>query len=255
MAGHYEHFGPVLPKMTKLSLPRHFWVIHVKVASLMRLLVVEDEPRILSFLVRGLESEGFAVDSERDGASALRRAALSRYDLVVLDLLLPRLDGLSVLRELQQRRPGMPVVILSARADLQTKLRGFELGASDYVSKPFALDELIARIRAHIRHFGAGSDDGQVLEAGPLALDLARRQVRIGELVADLSDREFKLLHQLVRHAGEVVSRERLLSEVWGYHFDPCSNVVDVCVRRLRKKLGSDAPIETVRNAGYRLAS
>jgi two-component system, OmpR family, copper resistance phosphate regulon response regulator CusR len=222
----------------------------------MRILVVEDEPRIVSFLVRGLESEGFTVDSELDGIAAIRAATIRRYDLVVLDLLLPKLDGLSVLRELQHRRPHLPVVILSARGDLQTKLRGFELGATDYVPKPFALDELIARIRAHLRRSRAGLDGNRaVLQAGALVLDLARRQARIGALVADLSDREFKLLHELARHPGEVLSRERLLSEVWGYHFDPCSNVVDVCIRRLRKKLGPDAPIETVRHAGYRLVA
>jgi DNA-binding response OmpR family regulator len=219
----------------------------------MRILVVEDEPRILSFLVRGLESEGFLVDSAPDGAAALRDAAHGRYDLVVLDLLLPRVDGLTVLRQLQRSRPDLPVVILSARTDLATKLRGFELGASDYVPKPFALDELIARIRVQLRHMSSGAADGNVVRAGALVLDLARRQARIGALVADLSDREFRLLHQLILHPGEVVSRERLLSEVWGYHFDPCSNVVDVCIRRLRKKLGPDAPIETVRHAGYRL--
>ena len=187
---------------------------------------------IVSFLSRGLESEGFTVDSELDGVSALHRIGERRYDLVVLDLLLPRLDGLSVLRELQQSRPDLPVVILSARSDLPTKLRGFELGASDYVPKPFALDELIARIRAHLRHAGLAGTESSVLRAGPVVLDVPRRQARIGTLVADLSDREFKLLHQLVLHSGEVISRERLLSEVWGYHFDPCSNVVDVCIRR-----------------------
>ena len=165
---------------------------------------------------------------------------------------LPRLDGLTVLRELQQRRPELPVVIVSARADLETKLRGFGLGACDYVSKPFSLDELLARIRAQLRR-GHWGGDGNVLSAGALTLDLARRQARLGEVVAELSDREFRLLHHLVRHQGEVVSRERLLSDVWGYHFDPHSNVVDVCVRRLRKKLGAGAPIETVRHGGYRL--
>ncbi len=221
----------------------------------MRILVVEDESRILSFLVRGLESEGFTVDSAFDGAAALRSVAHGRYDLVVLDLLIPRVDGLSVLRELQRGRPELPVVILSARADLATKLRGFELGACDYLSKPFALDELIARIRAQLRHTSLAAAEGSVLRAGALVLDLARRQARIGTLVSDLSDREFRLLHQLVLHSGEVLSRERLLSEVWGYHFDPGSNVVDVCVRRLRKKLGPEAPIETVRHAGYRLVA
>jgi DNA-binding response OmpR family regulator len=219
----------------------------------MRILVIEDEPRILAFVSRGLEAEGFTVDAAGDGADGLRKAVLENYDLVVLDLLLPRLDGLAVLRELDQRRPGLPVVIVSARADLETKLRGFGLGACDYVSKPFSFDELLARIRAQLRRGQAGGD-GNVVSAGALTLDLARRQARLGEVVAELSDREFRLLHHLVRHQGEVVSRERLLSEVWGYHFDPRSNVVDVCVRRLRKKLGPEAPIETVRHGGYRLA-
>jgi DNA-binding response OmpR family regulator len=218
----------------------------------MRILVTEDEPRILSFLARGLEAEGFAVDSEGDGAEALRRAETARYDLVVLDLLLPRVHGLAVLSELKRRRPDLPVVVLSARADLPTKLRGFELGAPDSVAKPFSLDELIARIRVQLRQHAPG--DGNVVDAGRLRLDLARRRALVGDRVADLSDREFRLLHHLVLHAGEVVSRERLLSEIWGYHFDPGSNVVDVCIRRLRKKLGADA-IETVRHAGYRVAA
>lgn len=220
----------------------------------MRILVIEDEPRILSFLVRGLEGEGFTVSSAVHGAAGLERARALPPDLVVLDLLLPGLDGLTVLRELKQRRPELPVVILSARADLPTKLRGFELGASDYLAKPFALVELIARVRAQLRqsHWGG---DGNVVTAGALVLDLARRQARMGALVTDLSDREFRLLHHLVQHAGEVLSRERLLAEVWGYSFDPGSNVVEVCIRRLRKKLGPEAPIETVRHAGYRLVA
>jgi two-component system copper resistance phosphate regulon response regulator CusR len=218
----------------------------------MRILVIEDEPRILAFVSRGLEAEGFTVDAAGDGPNGLRRAVLGDYDLVVLDLLLPGLDGLAVLRGLQERRPDVPVVIVSARADLQTKLRGFGLGACDYVSKPFAFDELLARIRAQLRRGRAGGD-GTVVNAGALTLDLARRQARLGDVIAELSDREFRLLHHLVRHQGEVVSRERLLSDVWGYHFDPRSNVVDVCVRRLRKKLGADAPIETVRHGGYRV--
>jgi DNA-binding response OmpR family regulator len=218
----------------------------------MRILVIEDEPRILAFVSRGLEAEGFTVDAAGDGPGGLRQAVLEDYDLVVLDLLLPRLDGLTVLRELQQRRPELPVVIVSARADLETKLRGFGLGACDYVSKPFSFDELLARIRAQLRR-GQWGGDGTVLSAGALSLDLARRQARLGDVVADLSDREFRLLHHLVQHQGEVISRERLLSDVWGYHFDPHSNVVDVCVRRLRKKLGASAPIETVRHGGYRL--
>ena len=147
------------------------------------------------------------------------------------------------------------MLILSARGDMPTKLRGFELGAADFMPKPFSLDELLARIRVHLRpHAPPQVDDPKLVGAGRLVLDLARRQARLDEVVCDLSDREFRLLHHLAVHQGEVISRERLLTEVWGYSFDPGSNVVDVCVRRLRKKLGPVAPIETVRHAGYRLA-
>jgi DNA-binding response OmpR family regulator len=218
-----------------------------------RILVIEDEPRILEFLARGLEAEGFSVLGARDGQEGLRLAEKAACDLVILDLLLPRLDGLSVLRALETSRPDLPVVIVSARAELRTKLDGFGHGARDYLTKPFALDELLARVRVHLRH----PDDrgnGHVIRVGSLALDVARRQAQLGDRIVDLSDREFKVLHSLLECAGEVVSRERLLSEVWGYHFDPHSNVVDVCIRRLRKKLGPGAPIETVRHAGYRVA-
>jgi len=217
-----------------------------------RILVIEDEPRILDFVSRGLEAEGFSVLGARDGQEGLRIAEAVGCDLVILDLLLPRLDGLSVLRTLETKQPGLPVVIVSARADLTTKLNGFGLGARDYLTKPFSFDELLARIRVQLRR-PVERDNGYVLRAGALALDVARRQAQLGDQVVDLSDREFKVLHRLLECAGEVVSRERLLSEVWGYHFDPHSNVVDVCIRRLRKKLGPDSPIETVRHAGYRL--
>ena len=220
----------------------------------MRILVIEDEPRILAFLSRGLEAEGFVVDGASDGPAGLAHAVAGRYDLVVLDLLLPKLGGLELLRQLQRERPDLPVVIVSARSDLPTKLRGFDLGACDYISKPFSFDELLARVRAQLRS-RRGVDSGSVIQAGTLTLDVARREARLGDVVAELSDREFRLLHHLLRHQGEVVSRQRLLSEVWGYHFDPRSNVVDVCVRRLRQKLGSDAPIETVRHGGYRLSA
>jgi len=239
--------------MTELSFAGHLHVIwFMVVRAFMRILVIEDEPRILGFLVRGLEGEGFSVDAARNGGEGLKRARRDNYDLVLLDLLLPGLDGLSVLNELNHARPELPVVIVSARSDLQTKLRGFGLGAADYLSKPFSFDELIARIRVQLRKAKQG-ENGHVVRAGTLVLDLARREARFGTVTAQLSDREFRVLHHLVEHPGEVISRERLLSEVWGYHFDPGSNVVDVCIRRLRKKLGADAPIETVRHAGYRL--
>jgi DNA-binding response OmpR family regulator len=218
------------------------------------MLVVEDEARIRAFLARAFEAEGFVVDVVDNGEAGLAFALADRYEFVILDLLLPGRDGLDVLRELHRRRPELPVLILSARGDLATKLRGFELGAVDYLAKPFSLDELLARARVQLRRAGA-ADGGTVLRVGRLELNLASRQVRIEERIVDLADREFRLLHFLLAHAGEVVSRERLLSEVWGFDFDPRSNVVEVCVRRLRRRLGAEAPIETVRNAGYRAAA
>ena len=220
----------------------------------MRILIVEDEPRIREFLAGAFEAEGFPVDVAEDGEGGLARALKGSYELVILDLMLPGRDGLDVLRELNALRSDLPVLILSARADLPTKLRGFELGAVDYVAKPFSLDELLARARVHLRRAHVG-DDGVTIRVGELVLDLASRRARVGSTVAELSDREFHVLHFLMRHVGEVVSRERLLAEVWGYDFDPRSNVVDVCVRRLRSRLGPESPIETVRNAGYRAAA
>jgi DNA-binding response OmpR family regulator len=220
----------------------------------MRILLIEDETRIQAFVRRGLEAEGYGVVTADDGDDGLSLARSGDWDLVVLDLLLPGLSGLRVLQEVHREQPQLPVLILSARSELRTKLKGFELGATDYVSKPFSLEELLARIRVQLRLTGP-LDDDHVLRAGGIVLDLARRQARVGEAVTDLSDREFRLLHHLLVHAGEVISRERLLAEVWGYAFDPGSNVVDVCVRRLRRKLGPEAPIETVRHAGYRLAT
>jgi DNA-binding response OmpR family regulator len=219
----------------------------------LRVLVIEDEPRIRTFLARGLAADGFTVDESGDGASGLACALETEYDLVILDLLLPRMDGLRVMQSLSEKRPGTPVLILSARTDLRTKLAGFALGASDYLSKPFSLDELLARAKVQLRRRQTFGSDGNLLHAGPLVLDLARHAANVDGEAADLTAREFALLYHLAQHAGEIISRERLLSEVWGYHFDPCSNVVDVCVRRLRKKLGPHAPIETVRHAGYRL--
>jgi DNA-binding response OmpR family regulator len=220
----------------------------------MRLLVVEDETRIRSFLARALEVEGFEVDEVADGEHGLEAALTRDYELVILDLLLPGRDGLDVLRELHNLRPDLPVLILSARSELPTKLRSFELGATDFMAKPFSLDELFARIRVRTRA-RHGAEGETTLRLGRLALDISRRQARVGDRVANLTDREFRLLHFLMLHPGEVVSRQRLLSAVWGFDFDPRSNVVDVCIRRLRRQLGPDAPIETVRNAGYRAAA
>jgi DNA-binding response OmpR family regulator len=221
----------------------------------MRILLIEDEPRIRAFVARGFCADGFLVDEAADGEAGLARALAEEYDIVVLDLLLPSLDGLSVLQALGAQRPELPVLILSARSDLRTKLTGFALGANDYISKPFSLDELLARARVQLRRRAPIRGDGNVLVVGKLTLDLARHAAQVDGEAAELTAREFALLYHLALHPAEVISRERLLSEVWGYHFDPCSNVVDVCVRRLRKKLGPQTPIETVRNAGYRLAA
>ena len=210
----------------------------------MRILVIEDEPRILG--LPRTRSRGRGLQRRRRGrwAAGVEQAARRRYDLVILDLLLPKLDGLSVLRELQRERPELPVVIVSARSDLDTKLRGFGLGACDYLCEA-VLVRRAARAGAGTAATWRPGESGTIVRAGTLSLDVARRQARLGDVVAELSDREFRLLHHLVLHEGEVVSRERLLADVWGYHFDPRSNVVDVCIRRLRQKLG--ARIETVR--------
>jgi DNA-binding response OmpR family regulator len=216
-----------------------------------RILVVEDETRILDFLARGLSADGMLVDWAQTGPDAVKRALGRTYDLVLLDLVLPQLNGLAVLERVQADKPELPVIVVSARGDVATKLRAFELGARDYVEKPFSLDELLARIKVHLVRPLASN----VVRAGPLELDYTTREARLGATRSLLSDREFRLLGYLVEHAGEAVSRERLLSEVWGYGFDPGSNVVDVCVRRIRRRLGPEAPIETVRNVGYRIAA
>jgi two-component system, OmpR family, response regulator len=218
----------------------------------MRILVIEDEPRTLTFVGRALQAQGMTVATAQDGASGLASALTGTHDLVILDLLLPELNGLELLKRLRSRKPDLPVLILSARADLETKLRGFDLGATDYLVKPFSLDELIARVWVQLRR-GQPTDERQVMRAGLIELDVARREARSEAGVSRLTDIEFRLLHHLAGRPGEVVSREQLLAAVWGYDFDPRSNIVDVCVRRLRKKLGPDAPIETVRNVGYRL--
>lgn len=220
----------------------------------MRILIVEDEARILAFVARALKAEGWTVGVADDGRKGLAAALAGPYDLVILDLLLPGMDGLDLLRELRERKPDLPVLILSARSDIDTKLRGFNLGADDYMVKPFSLGELLARVRVQLRRRQPPGVNS-VLHAGPLLLDLTRREARLGSRVCELTDGEFRLLHFLLEHAGEVSSREQLLSQVWGCDFDPRSNVVDVSIRRLRQKLGPEAPIETVRNVGYRLAA
>jgi DNA-binding response OmpR family regulator len=216
-----------------------------------RVLVVDDEPRIVSFISRALAGEGLGVDSAYDGIRGLQLARSRPYELVVLDLLLPGLDGVSVLRGILEHRPEQRVLILSALSDVESKVRCLEIGASDYLPKPFALAELVARVRARLRQPSSPAAP-RILTTGRLALDLVRRVADAGEGSVSLSEREFLLLQHLMRQEGEVCTREELLSDVWGLSFDPGSNVVDVYVGRLRSKLGADL-IETVRNVGYRL--
>jgi DNA-binding response OmpR family regulator len=215
-----------------------------------RVLVVDDEPRITGFVSRALAGAGLEVEAASDGQVALELARSGRYDLVVLDLMLPGLDGVEVLRGIVAEDPAPAVLVLSALGDVETRVRCLELGASDYLPKPFALSELLARVRARLRPSERASS--RLIVAGGLSLDPVSRVARIAEASTVLSGREAEVLASLMRHPGMVVTREGLLAEVWGYWFDPRSNVVDVYIGRLRAKLGP-AVIETVRDAGYRL--
>jgi DNA-binding response OmpR family regulator len=221
----------------------------VRPAPLARILVIDDEQRILRFVVRGLHAEGYQVDSADNGVDGLGSALTGQYDLVVLDLLMPGLDGAAVLSRLLAARPAQAVIVLSCLAATAIKVRCLELGAQDYLAKPFSLDELLARVRVRLRSAGRTTS----LVAGCLRLDLIRREANSGTGAVPLAEREFLLLLELMQSPGQIVSKQRLLSAVWHYDFDPGSNVVDVYVRRLRAKLGADA-IVTMRGEGYRIA-
>lgn len=214
-----------------------------------RILVIEDEPKIASFMTRALSAEGFGVDQTTDGLQGLGLARSGRYDMVVLDLMLPTLDGVSILKDVMRARPEQPVLVLSAVSDVQSKVECLKLGACDYVSKPFQIAELVTRIHKGLRKPAAAPSE-RFLRVGRISLDLRRRVVDVGDGPIGLSTREFLLLDHLLRKGEEVATRAELLAEVWGYTFDPGTNVVDVYVARLRAKLGSDL-IETVRNVGY----
>jgi DNA-binding response OmpR family regulator len=217
-----------------------------------RILIAEDEPRLASFLEKGLRSNGFTTTVVADGVSASAMARDDRFDLLILDLGLPGRDGTSVLRELRSADQRMPVLILTARDDVSDKVAGLEGGADDYMTKPFRFEELLARVRARLRD--ERTIEPTVLRAGRVSLDLRTRRASVDGHTTELTAREFTMLEVLLRHAGQVLSREQLLSHVWGYDYDPGSNVVDVYVGYLRKKLGQDA-IETVRGMGYRLSA
>jgi DNA-binding response OmpR family regulator len=220
----------------------------------MKVLVVEDEPAIADFIERGLRAEGYVVEVATDGGDGARRALSDDFDLVVLDLMLPGTSGLDVLDSIRSERTLLPVILLTARDEVEDKVAGLDAGATDYMTKPFSFEELSARIRAHVR--ARPTAGPATLRGGGIEADLLTRRVTRGGEEISLSTTEFELLAYLLRHTGKVVSREQILRAVWGYDHEPGTNIVQVYVGYLRRKLGRDgdpAPIETVRSAGYRL--
>jgi two-component system, OmpR family, response regulator len=221
-----------------------------------RILVVDDEPQIRDMVARALHAAGYGIDCAADGAAGLALALTGDYQLVILDILMPATDGRKVLSQLRRLRPDQPVLVLSCLSDVTTKVNFLDMGAKDYLTKPFSLDELLARVRVQLRaEFPTGEHpSSEIIRAGRLLLDLGRMQADTGGGPVPLTRLEVLLLRELMEHLGESVGKGALLASVWGMDFDPGSNVVDVCVRRLRSKLGFEL-IETVRGAGYRLAS
>jgi two-component system copper resistance phosphate regulon response regulator CusR len=215
-----------------------------------RVLLVEDEPRISSFIEKGLAANGFTTSVTASGNDALFHVETGNYDLMILDIGLPDRDGFDVLRELRAKNSSIPVIILTARDGVPEKVHGLEGGADDYITKPFSFDELLARIRVQLR--GERAPEPTVLKVGDASLDLRTRRARVGSRDIELTAREFVLAEMFFRHPGQVLSREQLLSHVWGYDYDPGSNIVDVYVGYLRKKMG-DERIKTLRGMGYRL--
>ena len=220
----------------------------------MKILVVEDDPKIASFVQKGLKEQGYVVDVCNDGDEGYDLALTEEYNVVLLDIMLPGRDGLSILRGLRQQKNTVPVILLTARSGLDERVEGLNLGADDYLPKPFYMEELIARILAVSRR--NSGEQLSVFRQGALMLNLISREVRSGDEKLELTSREFNLLELLMRSPGRVYSRIQLLEHVWGYDFDPQTNVVDVYVRRVRNKIdreGQGSYIETVRGVGYRL--
>lgn len=223
-----------------------------------QILIAEDEPRIVSFLEKGLRANGFQTSTTADPIEAVNLVLTSAFDLLLLDLGLPTKDGLDVLEELRGQGVKVPIIILTARDDIRDKVRGLEQGADDYITKPFHFEELLARIRLRLKsqETNQGNQNSNrvstILKAGQLVMDLRTRMVKLHQQEIELPAKEFSLLEVFVRHPGQVMTREQLLDQVWGYDYDPGSNVVDVYVGQLRKKLPRKL-IETVRGVGYRL--
>lgn len=219
----------------------------------MRVLVVEDDQKIASFVRRGLQEAGFAVDRAADGEEGLGLAVTESYDAAVVDLMLPRLDGLSLIEELRRRKINIPVLILSAKRSVDDRVQGLQRGGDDYLTKPFAFEELVARVQALIRRAN-GVVEPTCLIAGDLSMDLLSREITRGDAHIELQPREFALLEYLMRNPGRVLSKTMILEHVWDYHFDPQTNVVDVLVCRLRNKIdrdGKEKRIQTIRGVGY----
>lgn len=216
-----------------------------------RILIAEDEPGIAQFLEKGLQAAGFTTLVVEDGGIAAYAAQDRDFDLLILDLGLPGMDGADVLAQMRRRGERMPVIILTARSGVESTVAGLEGGADDYVTKPFSFEELLARVKVRLRE--QGTSKPLHLQAGDVALDLRTRRATVGGREIELSAREFSLAEMLFRHPDRVLSRQQILSHVWGYDFDPGSNVVDVYVGYLRRKLGNDL-VETVRGMGYRLS-
>jgi len=219
-----------------------------------RILVVEDDSKIASFVAGGLRQHGFAVDAARDGDEALALAGTTAYDAAVVDIMLPRLDGLSLVRRLRATGNALPVLFLSARTSVEDRIGGLQAGGDDYLTKPFAFSELLARVQALIRR-ATRAPEATKLTAADIELDLVTREVRVAGSLVELQPREFTLLAFLLRNAGRPVTKTMILEHVWDYSFDPQTNVVDVLVHRLRAKIDPDhRRIETVRGVGYVLA-
>jgi two-component system OmpR family response regulator len=221
-----------------------------------QILVVDDEPQIRGMVMRALQGAGYAIDAAADGQAGLSLALAGDYQLVILDLVMPHADGRQIIGNLRQHRPDQAVLVLSCLSDVATKVACLDMGASDYLTKPFSIDELLARVRVQLRdeHQVGEHQPADLVRVGHLVLDLGRMQADAGVGPVPLTRLEVMLLRELMEHSGESVAKDMLLASVWGLDFNPGSNVVDVCVRRLRSKLGFDL-IETVRGAGYRLAS
>lgn len=218
----------------------------------MKLLVLEDETKIANLLRKGLEEHGFDVDISADGEDGLERATKTPYDAIVIDIMLPKRDGLSVLRSLRERKITAPVMIITARGGVNERVEGLNLGADDYMAKPFSMDEVVARVRALIRR--VTGEKVTLYKLGDLVMNLVTREVTRGTRKISLTVREFRLLEHLMRQPGQVVTRTQLIERVWEYHFDPGTNLVDVYIQRLRRKIDDDEDvklIQTVRGVGY----